>query len=89
MSKSKTPISGGSTYAAIGDYWDSHDLSKHWKLTEPAQFGVGIRSSSFYFPLERNLAEQLRKAAEAHGVSPETLLNLWIQERVGEESRPK
>jgi hypothetical protein len=87
--KSKTPISSASSYADIGEYWDNHDLNDYWEQTQPAEFEVDLRSSSIYFPLERNLAEQLRSAAEAHGVSPETLLNLWVQERVAEEPRPK
>jgi len=82
MSESKTPISGASSYVAIGEYWDDHDLSDHWEQTKPVEFEVDLRSSSIYFPLERTLAEQLRLAADAQGVSPETLLNLWVQERM-------
>jgi hypothetical protein len=89
MSESKTPISGASSYVQIGEYWDNHDLNNHWEKTKPADFEVDVRSSSIYFPLQRNLAEQLRTAAEAQGVSPETLLNLWVQERVAEEPRSK
>jgi hypothetical protein len=50
---------------------------------------VDIRGDAVYFPLERQPAQQLRTAAEAHGVSPETLLNLWVKERVGEEPETK
>ncbi len=85
MSESKTPISGASSYIAIGEYWDNHDLSDHWDQTSPAEFEVDLRSSSIYFPLQRDLAEQLRTAADAQGVSPETLLNLWVQERMAEK----
>lgn len=89
MSESKTPISGASSYAQIGEYWDDHDLSEHWDETRPAEFAVDLRSSSIYFALQRNLAERLRSAAEAQGVSAETLLNLWVQERVAEEPASK
>ena len=85
MSESKTPISGASSYAQIGEYWDEHDLSDHWAETRPVEFDVDVRSSSIYFALQRNLAERLRRAADAQGVTPETLLNLWVQERVGGE----
>jgi len=85
MSESKTPISGASSYAQIGEYWDEHDLSDHWEETRPVEFDVDVRSSSIYFALQRNLAERLRSAADAQGVSPETLLNLWVQERVEDE----
>lgn len=86
MSESKTPVSGARSYLEIGEYWDEHELSDQ---ATPVEFQVDIHASSIYFPLERALAEQLRSAAEAHGVSAETLLNLWIQERVAEESQKK
>ncbi|HVT01884.1 MAG TPA: CopG family antitoxin [Thermoanaerobaculia bacterium] len=89
MSENKTSISEAASYAEIGEYWDNHDLSEYWEQTQPAEFEVDVRGSSIYFPLERNLAVQLRTAAEAHGVSPETLLNLWVKERVAEEARSK
>lgn len=89
MSENRTPISNASSYVAIGEYWDDHDLSGHWEQTSPAEFEVDLRSSSIYFPLERSLAEQLRMTADARGVSPETLLNLWVQERMGEKPASK
>lgn len=89
MRESKTAISGFSSYVEIGEYWDNHDLSDHWEQTKPAEFDVDVRSSSIYFPLQRNLAEQLRRAAEAQGISSEALLNLWVQERVIEQPRSK
>ena len=86
MSETRTPISGSSSYLEIGEYWDQHELSDQ---AAPVAFQVDLRASSIYFPLERALAEQLRSAAEAHGVSTETLLNLWVQERVTEEAQKK
>jgi len=89
MSESKTSISGADSYAAIGDYWDQHDLDAHWDQTRDAEFVVDLHGSSIYFPVERSLAEQLRTTAETHGVSPETLLNLWIRERVTDDPQSK
>ena len=89
MSESKTSTSGADSYAAIGDYWDQHDLDSHWDQTRDAEFVVDLRGSSIYFPVERALAEQLRTTAETQGVSPEALLNLWIRERVTDEPQSK
>lgn len=85
MSENKSLISGAASYVAIGEYWDDHDLNDHWEQTKPAEFEVDLRTSSIYFPLERALAEQLRLAADAQGVSPETLLNLWVQARMADK----
>ncbi len=84
MSESKTSVSGSRSYLEIGEYWDEHEITEESK---PVEFDVNLRSSSVYFPLERALAEKVRSAASARGVSAETLLNLWIQQRVTEDSR--
>ena len=49
MSESKTSISGADSYAAIGDYWDQHDLDSHWDQTRDAEFVVDLHGSSIYF----------------------------------------
>ena len=87
MSESKTPISGAHSYADIGEFWDEHDLSEHWEKTRPVDVEVELRSSIVYVPLDRTLAEKLRSAARDHGISPQELLNLWIEQRMTEESR--
>lgn len=84
MSEGKTSISRATSYRQAGEYWDEHDLGE-WEQTAAAEFDVDIQSTVTYFPLEATLSEQLRKLAAQHGVSPETLLNLWVQERVGRE----
>lgn len=82
MPENKTPISNASSYAEMGDYWDSHDLSDHWDETHEVDFEVNLNSSVIYFAVEKNLADKLRSAARDHGVSPDTLLNVWLQEHV-------
>jgi hypothetical protein len=89
MSASKTPLSGATSYAEIGEYWDEHDLSDHWDKTREVEMEIDIQSSSVYFAVERSLADKLRTAARSQGVSPETLLNLWVQEHVANAGNPK
>ena len=85
MSEGKSSISKASSYEEMGEYWDEHDVGEIWEQTEAAEFKVDIQSSVTYFPIESTLSKQLRKLAAQRGVSPETLLNLWVQERVGRE----
>ena len=89
MAENKTPISNASSYAEIGEYWDSHDLAEHWEQTREAEFQVSLESSVVYFAVEKTLAEKLRSAAKHHGVSPDTLLNVWLQEHVRTEPAAK
>ncbi len=85
MNEDKTSLSQAKSYQEAGEYWDSHDLGDTWEQTEAVEFSVAIQSSTTYFPIESSLSDQLRKLAGKHGVSPETLINLWLQERVGKE----
>jgi len=84
---SKSSLSGSRSYQELSEYWDMHSLADHWDKTSAVDFELDIQSSATYFPVDRLLAEKLRAAASAHGVSPETLLNLWLQERVGGDAR--
>lgn len=86
MDKDITPISGARSPQEVGEYWDQHDLDEIWDKTKPESFEVQIQSQSIYYPVETGLSEKLRSAAERHGVSAETLLNLWLQERMEQEA---
>jgi hypothetical protein len=78
----KTPISQAHSYQEIGEFWDAHDLGEFWDQTAPAQFEVNIQSEITYYAVASNLALQLRTLAYQQGISAETLLNLWVQEKV-------
>ncbi len=66
----------------IGEFWDKHDLADYWDRTEPAEFEVGILSEMTYYALDRKLSEEVRSLAKKRGVSADTLLNLWVQEKL-------
>lgn len=85
MPDNRSSISNASSPAEIGEYWDSHDLADHWEQTHEVDVEVSLESSVMYFAVEKSLAAKLRAAARSHGVSPETLLNVWVQEHVAAE----
>ncbi len=70
----------------MGDFWDTHDLADYWEQTEPVEFEVDIQSEVAYYPLELSLSDKIRSVARRRGVSAQTLMNLWIQEKLQEES---
>jgi hypothetical protein len=86
MAESKSSLSGSRSYEELGEFWDTNSLADHWDQTSPAEFEVDAKSSALYFPIDRVLADKLRTVAVSHGVSTETLLNLWLQERVAAEA---
>lgn len=89
MKKNKSSISEARSYKEISQFWDTNNLGEYWEKTEPAEFGVDIQTESTYFPVEMALSAKVCKIARQKGVSPETLLNLWVQERVGKERLPR
>ena len=88
MDENKSSISQAQSYKEIGEFWDTHDLADYWDQTEPIEFEVDIQSEVRYYPLESTLAASIAEIARQRGVSVETLLNLWVQEKLQEQTAP-
>jgi hypothetical protein len=86
MSEGKSSISKAKSYKEIGEFWDTHDLGDFWDQTESASFDVDLQSSAIYYAVDRALAEKVADVARQHGVSSETLINLWVQEKLEESA---
>jgi CopG antitoxin of type II toxin-antitoxin system len=82
MKQSEASKSQGRTYREVGEYWDSHDLGEVWEDAPPVDIEVDISSQKRYYLLDKGLSERVRQIAKARGISAETLVNLWIQEKV-------
>ena len=88
MSEGRSSISQAKSYREIAEFWDTHDLADYWDQTEPVEFEVDIQSEATYYALDRQLSNKLARAADERGVSAETLLNIWIQEKLTEGAKP-
>jgi hypothetical protein len=71
------------------EFWDSHDLADYWDLTSKADFEVGIQRRLFLTALEPELAKKLTDCARRQGVSTETLINVWLSEKLTESAQAK
>jgi len=78
----KSSVSKARTYAAMGEFWDEHDLSDYWDKTRPARADVDLESEESLYAIEKGLSETIRREAKERGVSPHTLINLWLQEKI-------
>ncbi len=83
--KNKSSISKQDSYQKIGEYWDEQDVGEIWDKTEDGEFDVDLQSDVYYYAVETLLSSKLYKIAEEKGISAETLLNLWLQEKVNME----
>jgi len=85
MKRNKSSISKASSYKAVGEYWGSHDLAKVWGKTKKVQFDVKIETEATYYAIEKSLSEKVQSIAKKKGVSSDTLVNLWIQQKLQEQ----
>jgi hypothetical protein len=76
-----TSISKTSTIEEIGEYWDIHSLADHWDETHEVEFVVRAKRRH-RVTLEPDLYRRVEAEARERGVLPETLINLWISERL-------
>lgn len=85
MKKTKSSVSKASTYSEIGEFWDTHDLSRHWDKTKPVKFDVAMESEVTYYAMDSKLSDEIQELAHRRGVSADTLVNLWVQEKLREQ----
>jgi hypothetical protein len=60
-------------------------LSDFWEKTKEVSFEVDISSEVTYYALDKTLSEQILEIAKERGIAADTLLNLWIQEKLQEQ----
>ncbi|GAK51620.1 hypothetical protein U14_02865 [Candidatus Moduliflexus flocculans] len=86
MRKNKThrepiPEEFGSLEAAA-EFWDAHSLADYEDMQQEAHFEVELGAEKNYFAVEKDLADSIDRLASLKGVLPETLVNLWLKEKV-------
>jgi hypothetical protein len=79
--KNKTSISKAGSYEEIGEFWDTHSLADYWDQTEEVEFEVrAIRRRRVTIAPE--IYTRIASEAQTRGILPETLVNLWLAERL-------
>jgi hypothetical protein len=77
----RTGISKARTPQEIGDFWDSHSLADSWDQTREVEFEVrALRRHRV--TLDPQVYTELEAQARVRGLTPETLVNLWLAERL-------
>jgi hypothetical protein len=78
MDESKlSSISKASTLEGIGEFWDDHDFTEFDTDAPDVKFDI-----SCSVPVEPELLSKVEKQAKLRGVSVETLVNLWLQQKL-------
>jgi hypothetical protein len=77
-----TSISKASTLEEIAEFWDTHSLDDYWDQTHEVEFEVtAIRRRRV--TLDPDVYAGVQAEAQSRGIMPETLINLWLMDRLG------
>ena len=77
----ETSISKAQTLDEVADYWDKHSLADHWDETQEADFEVRAKRRR-RITVDPDVYSHIEAQARKRGISPETLINLWLAEHV-------
>ncbi len=76
-----TSLSNARTPEEIGEFWDTHSLDDFWEETREADFEIRAAKRK-RVTLEPQIYKQIEAEARVRGVVPETLVNLWLAEKL-------
>lgn len=76
-----TSISKSSNTEEIADFWDAHSLADFEDQIEEVEFEVRAQPRR-RVSIDPEIYERLKVRANVRGIDPETLVNLWIAERL-------
>ncbi len=75
-------IPGFKSYDEMAEFWDTHDLADYWKKTKKADITFNLKKRHYYVGVLPKIAKELQKVSEEQVISKETVVNLWLQEKI-------
>ena len=76
-----TSVSKARSLNEIAEYWDTHSLADEWDNLPDVELEVRAQQRQ-RIVIAPHLYEKLASRARRQGLSPETLANLWLAERL-------
>jgi len=70
------------SFEAFWDFWDTHSSADYEEFMEPVEVEFLLSSRKVYCAIAKDLFAQVKTQARLQGVSSETLINLWLKEKV-------
>ena len=80
--KKVSSLSQAETLEKMGEFWDSHDFTD---FDNPETPDVELQIACAV-PIELELLSAVEQQARLRGVQVETLINLWLQQKLAEQS---
>ena len=73
-------ISQADSLTKMGEFWDTHDFTQFDTDAADVEFAISSAVS-----IEPDLLAAVEKQARLRGVGVETLVNLWLQEKLAQQ----
>ena len=70
-----------------GGFWDTHSGADYEEYMQEAHFEVDLKRSVKEVRVADQVLREVRKIARQQGIATETLVNLWLQEKVAASTK--
>jgi len=80
--KKLSSISKADSLEKVGEFWDTHDFTDFDTNVPDVEFKI-----SCAIPIELDLFSSVEKQARKRGIKVETLVNLWLQQKLSEQTK--
>lgn len=75
-------ISKADTLEGMGEFWDTHDLTDFDDDSPDIEYSI-----TYSVPIEPDLLAAVEEQAQRRGVKVETLVNLWLCQKLQETAK--
>lgn len=76
-------ISRSRNIEEMAEFWDAHDTADYWDQFEEVEITVTMKPRNRVI-IEEETYARVAEESRRRGMQPETLINLWIAERMHE-----
>jgi predicted DNA binding CopG/RHH family protein len=63
-------------------FWDKHDLTEFWDKFKEVSIKVDLKRSKNLVTIDPEILKRIRKTAAQKGLKTESLINIWLQEKI-------
>ncbi|MCD6139089.1 MAG: hypothetical protein J7J91_11110 [Deltaproteobacteria bacterium] len=64
------------------EFWDKHDLTEFWDKLKEVSIKVDLKRSKNLVTIDPEILRKIRKTAAQKGLKTESLINIWLQEKI-------
>ena len=70
----------------LTDFFDNNDMGDYWQTMPEVDFEIAIAKKTRLVAIEEALAERVAKAAREKNLSPEVLIQTWLEEKLTDKN---